>query len=131
MMTDPISDLLTRLRNASAVGKETVEVNVSKIKFSIAKILEKEGFVAGVERYKDGHRDMMRIAMKYDESKEPAINGISRVSKPGLRVYRKNADLRVVRSGFGLTIVSTPNGLMTNSEAKKRHLGGEIICEVY
>lgn len=131
MMTDPISDLLTRLRNASAVKKEVVEVPASKIKYSIAKILETEGFVAGVEQYQEGVRNMMRITLKYSDSREAAITQIRRVSKPGLRIYRKATELRQVRSGYGLSIVSTPNGLMTSLEAKKRRLGGEVICEIF
>lgn len=130
-MTDPISDFLTRLRNASIVKKEIVEVPASKIKYSIAKILETEGYVATVEQYQDGVRSMMRIALKYGDGREPAITQIRRVSKPGLRIYRKADELRRVRSGYGFAIVSTPNGLMTSLEARKRRLGGEVICEVF
>lgn len=130
-MTDPISDLLTRLRNASAVKKQIVEVPASKIKYSIAKILENQGYVSGVEQYQDGVRAMMRITLKYGDHRMPAITDIRRVSKPGLRIYRKAEELRTVRSGYGISIVSTPNGLMTGSEAKKRRLGGEVICEVF
>jgi small subunit ribosomal protein S8 len=131
MLTDPISDLLTRLRNASAVNKALVEVPVSKIKLSIAKILLSEGYLANVEQYQDGGHNMMRITLKYSDSKEPAITQVKRVSKPGLRIYKKFQDLRSVRSGYGLAIVSTSNGLMTSIEAKKRHLGGEVICEIF
>lgn len=131
MMTDPISDLLTRLRNAYMVGKTTVEVPASKIKFSIVKILEVKGYLAGVEEYQDGPRKMLRVTLKYGEADQPAITEIRRVSKPGRRVYRKATELFPVRSGFGMAIISTPNGLMTTDEARKRSLGGEVICELF
>ena len=131
MMTDPISDLLTRLRNASMVKKATVEVPASKIKYSIVKILESEGYVDSVEQYQDGARNMLRVSLKYDDMRQSAITQIRRISKPGLRIYRKANDIRPVRSGYGFSILSTPNGLMTSREAKKRRLGGEVICEIF
>lgn len=130
MMTDPISDMLTRLRNASMVSAATVEMPMSKMKFAIAKLLEREGFVGSVDSFSAGTRPMLRVALKYDEFGRPRMTHIKRISKPGLRVYQKNDELRQVRSGYGVSIVSTPNGLMTNREARKRHLGGEVICEV-
>lgn len=131
MMTDPISDMLTRIRNASMVKKSVVEVPLSKVKYAIAKILEHEGFVSSVEQYQDGARPMMRIGLKYDGSSNPVISSIRRVSKPGRRVYAKSSELPTVRNGFGFALVSTPNGIMTSNEAKKRRLGGEVICEVF
>lgn len=131
MMTDPISDLLTRLRNAYMVNKTTVEVPASKIKLSIVKILEAKGYLAGVEEYQDGARNMLRVTLKYGEANQPAITEIRRVSKPGRRVYRKATELFSVRSGFGMAIISTPNGLMTTDEARQRSLGGEVICELF
>lgn len=130
MMTDPISDMLTRIRNASQVRKANLEMPLSKMKYALAKILEKEGYVKSVETFEDGSRPMMRITLKYD-GKMPAIESVQRVSRPGLRVYAKANELPSVRSGFGVAIISTSNGLMTNKEAQKRSLGGEVICEVY
>ncbi len=131
MMTDPISDMLSRIRNASLVHKASVELPSSKLKLGIAKLLEAEGYIAGVEEREDGSKKLLRFKLKYGEDKTPAITGIKRISKPGQRLYVKADDLKVIRSGFGLAIVSTPNGLMTNTEAHKRRLGGEILCEIY
>lgn len=131
MMTDPISDMLTRIRNAGMARARVVEMPRSNMKFAVAKIMQGEGFLSGVESYEDGNKPMIRLTLKYDESGSSAISSITRVSKPGQRVYVKSTDLGRVRSGMGFTIVSTPNGLMTGREAKKRHLGGELICEVY
>ncbi len=129
MMTDPISDMLTRLRNASAVRKTEVVLPASALKFSIAKILEKEGYVARAERIEQNKRPMLRVTLAY-EGKQPRLRSVKRVSRPGLRVYAKADGLPRVMSGFGLAIISTPNGLMTNKEARARRLGGEVICEV-
>lgn len=129
MLTDPISDMLTRIRNAYSVSKKEVELPLSKMKYGLAKLMETNGYLAKVEQFQDGNKPMMRIELKY-ENKQPAISSIRRISKPGRRVYKKVDDLRPVRSGFGVSIISTPNGLMTNNEAKKRRLGGEVICEI-
>lgn len=131
MMTDPISDMLTRIRNAGMSRAKTAAMPRSIMKFAIAKIMQGEGYLAGVEAYDDGSKPMMRVALKYDETGAPSISSIKRVSKPGQRVYVKSTDIGRVRSGMGFAIVSTPNGLMTSTEARKRHLGGELICEVY
>jgi len=129
MMTDPISDMLTRIRNAQAVSKSKVILPYSKVKFAIAKILEKEGYVTGVERTEQGKFPALRIGLMY-QNNQPKIRTLRRVSKPGLRVYAKNNELPYVQSGFGIAIISTPNGMMTNSEARARSLGGEVICEI-
>ncbi len=131
MMNDPVSDMLTRIRNASMVRAKDVPMPMSKLKFAIAKLLEGEGFVAGVETFTEGARPMLRIKLAYRDGGDPAISTITRLSKPSRRIYVKANDLSRVRSGFGCAIISTPNGLMTNSEARKRRLGGELICEVY
>lgn len=130
MMTDPISDMLTRIRNASMVRKQTVDVPMSKVKFALAKVLEKEGYLAGVEKTDGLKHPVLRLKLKY-EGRNSNIESIQRVSKPGRRVYVKTEDLPYVRSGHGIAIISTPNGLMTNNEARKRRLGGEIICEIF
>ncbi len=130
MMTDPISDMLTRLRNAATVRAKQVDMPNSKMKFAIAKILQSEGYLAKVENVAQGVRSTLRVELAYDEQ-GPKIQAVKRVSKPGLRVYVKADELKRVRSGLGMSIVSTPNGLMTSQEARKRRLGGELICEVY
>lgn len=131
MMTDPISDMLTRIRNAGAARVRTVEMPRSNMKYAVAKIMQAEGFLANVESYEDGNKPMMRVTLKTDETGHSVITSIKRVSKPGQRVYVKSDELKRVPSGMGVSIVSTPNGLMTASDAKKRHLGGELICEVF
>lgn len=130
-MNDPVSDMLTRIRNASMVRAKDVSMPMSKLKFAIAKLLQSEGFVAGVETFNEGARAMMRVKLAYREDGDPAISAITRLSKPSRRMYIKADQLSNVRSGFGCAIISTPNGLMTNREARKRRLGGELICEVY
>jgi small subunit ribosomal protein S8 len=130
MLTDPISDMLTRIRNASMVRKQFVDVPRSKIKFAIAKILQKEQCVSGVEEVQVEGRDFLRLKLRYSDGAS-YISSLRRISKPGRRVYAKADRLPHVRSGFGFAIVSTPNGLMTNREARKRRLGGEVLCEIY
>ncbi len=130
MITDPISDMLTRIRNAQAVNKTELALPYSKIKFSIAKILEKEGFVQKAEQTNDQKFPNIRIELKYIEKNRPAIETITRISKPGRRVYAKASELPRVLSDIGIAIISTPNGVMTNKEARSRKLGGEVICEV-
>lgn len=129
MITDPISDMLARIRNAQAVKKTELTLPYSKVKFHIAKILQKEGYVGVVEQLKEGTFAQLRIELKY-ENRQPRIQMIKRVSKPGLRVYRKSDELPRVLSDIGIAIISTPNGLMTNKEARTRRLGGEVICEI-
>ena len=130
MMTDPIADMLTRIRNAQAVKHKTVDIPYSKIKYAIAKILEEEGFIEKAETKFKKPRKVIRITLKYQNG-EPAISGLKRVSKPGRRVYLSAKELKVPKSGYGIGIVSTSQGLMTTLEAKKRRLGGELICEVW
>lgn len=129
MLTDPISDILTRIRNAQAGRKSEVLAPFSKLKFSLAKILEQEGFVGRVEETREANRPMIRVVLKY-EHRQPAIRLIKRVSKPGRRVYMKAGELPHVLSGLGLAVVSTSNGLMTSKEARARRLGGEVLCEI-
>ena len=130
MITDPISDMLTRIRNASQVRKDETRVPFSKLKFEIAKILSKEGFVGAIERSTGTGFGEIRIALKYD-GKEPVIRSITRISKPGRRAYSKYDTLPRVLSDNGIAIVSTSQGLMTNKEARRRKLGGEVLCEVF
>lgn len=132
MMTDPISDMLTRVRNAAMARAHVVEMPMSKMKFAIAKILESRGYLAQVETVtgKVSSREVLRLTLSYVDGM-PVVSDLKRISKPGRRVYMKADDIRPVRSGYGLSIVSTPNGLMAGDDARKRRLGGELICEVY
>jgi small subunit ribosomal protein S8 len=129
MFTDPIADMLTRIRNGLAARKEEVRAPFSNIKFAIAKILESEKYIQTVEKTKNQHEEIL-IKLRYEDG-GPAIRNIKRVSKPGCRVYARNKEMPRVLSGHGIFIVSTPEGIMTDREAKKKHLGGEIICEVF
>lgn len=129
MMTDPISDMLTRIRNAQAVKKTEVTLPYSNLKYAIAKILEKEGYVQRASQVTESKFSMIRVELAY-ENNQPKIHQVKRVSRPGARVYAKSTELPSVLSDIGIAIVSTPNGLMTNKEARSRHLGGEVICEV-
>lgn len=130
MHTDPIADFLTRVRNAQTARHETLELPSSKLKFTVAKILEREGYLAAVAERTEGAKKVLTVVLKY-HGKQPAIRAIDRISKPGLRVYRKADELPRVLSDIGLAIVSTSAGVMTNKEARRRKLGGEIICQVY
>jgi len=136
-MTDPIADMLTRIRNALAVGKKEVVFPFSKIKFEIGKILENEGFIKKIEKIpanlnqKEGKFEQLKVDLKYLDNKDPAIRNLKRVSKPGQRIYVKKDQLPKVLGGLGIAIISTSKGLMTDKEARKRKLGGEIICEIW
>ena len=130
MHTDPISDFLTRIRNAQLVRHETLSTPSSRMKFTIAKILEREGYIGEVREQAHGVKKVMTLNLKY-ENKEPVIRSIKRISKPGRRVYRGADSLPRVLSDNGLAIVSTSQGVMTNKDTRKRKLGGEIVCEIY
>ncbi len=130
MHTDPISDFITRIRNGQAARMEMVESPSSKMKYALAKILEREGYVGAVSERADGVKKQLSITLKY-EGKQPVIRSIQRVSTPGLRVYRGSSELPRVLSDIGIAIVSTSSGVMTNKEARKRKLGGEVLCEIY
>ncbi len=127
---DPIADMLTSIRNSQAVLKETVKIPFSKVKFEIAKILEKNGFIKKVENKGRGIKRLLEIKLKYDD-KKPVISGIKRISKPGQRIYIGAKEIRPIRSGYGISIISTSEGLMTNKEARKKNIGGEVICQVW
>jgi len=128
-MMDPIADMLTRIRNAAMAKKKEVLVPYSKIKFEIAKILQKEKFLDSVEVVEEGPK-MLKLELKYIDSKI-AITSIKRISTVGRRMYIKNADIKPVLSGFGIMVLSTSRGIMTGRNAKREKIGGEIICEVY
>ena len=129
MFTDPISDMLTRIRNALSAKKENLVVPFSKFKLSLANLLLAEGFIAGVNELEGTHK-MLQINLKY-ASGEPVISGIKRVSKPGQRIYLAKDALPRTNSGLGLTVVSTSKGLMSDRKARKEKVGGEVICQVW
>jgi small subunit ribosomal protein S8 len=131
MVTDPIGDMLTRIRNAVAVGHERVAMPASKLKVNIAQIFVDEGFIDRYEVSENGHRNQLELVLRYAERRRPVIEGLKRVSRPGHRVYRGAGELPRVQGGLGVAVVSTSQGLMPDREARKRRLGGEIICEVW
>lgn len=127
---DPIANMLSIIRNALAVSHKTVTLPFSQLKYEIAKILEKEGFVEKVEKKGRKPGKTLEITLKYN-NKTPAISGLKKISRQSQRIYTKAKKLKPIKSGYGIAIVSTSQGLMTNKEAKKRKLGGEIICEIW
>ncbi len=129
MYTDSISDFLTRIRNAQAAEHDTVIVPSSRMKLALARILESEGYVGVVREEADGPKKTLHVDLKYD-GKTPSIRSLTRVSKPGRRVYRGSTELPVVLSDQGIAIISTSVGVMTNKEARRRKLGGEVLCEI-
>ena len=129
-MTDPLADLLTRIRNASAVGHETVSVPASNTKLRIANLLLEEGFIRNFKVVQDSRQDAICIYLKYTETR-PVITQIERVSKPGRRMYVKAKNLPRVRSGLGIAILSTSRGVMTDGQARALHIGGEYLCSVW
>ena len=130
-ITDPIADMLTRIRNANSAKHQTVDVPVSKMKTAIAEILKEEGYIKGYEIVDDGKQGMIHITLKYGANKEKVISGIERVSKPGLRVYAGAAELPRVLKGLGIAIVSTSHGIMTDKKARAAHIGGEVLAFVW
>lgn len=131
VVTDPIADFLTRIRNANTVYMEKVEVPASKTKMALATILKEEGFVKGVEYIEDGKQGIIRLYLKYGSNKEKVITGLKRISRPGLRVYAKKDELPKVLGGLGIAVVSTSCGLMTDKNARKQGLGGEVLCYIW
>ena len=130
-MTDPIADMLTRIRNALTVHKDTVEVPSSKMKAAIAQIMLEEGYLKGVELVEDGFNGKLVLTLKYTDDNRSVINGLKRVSKPGLRTYSGAENMPKVLGGFGIAIVSTNQGIMTDKKAKLKNVGGEVLCYVY
>jgi small subunit ribosomal protein S8 len=131
MMTDPIADMFTRIRNANSRYKEKVDVPASKLKEEILRVFQQEGFVSSYKKIEDYKQGILRIYLKYSAHKEKVITGMKRMSKPGLRVYRPCDKLPRVYRGLGEVIISTSRGVMTGKEARKQHLGGEVICAVW
>jgi small subunit ribosomal protein S8 len=130
-VSDPIADMLTRIRNASRARHADVVVPASRTKRQIARILIEEGFIADVREEQDGPRQMLRVTLKYVDGKAPVVSGLKRISKPGLRVYARKTEIPRVLGGLGLVIVSTSQGIMTGAQAHKAQLGGEVLAYVW
>ena len=130
-ITDTIADMLTRIRNANSAKHETVDIPASNVKKAIAKILLDEGYVSDVQIIEDGKQGMIHITLKYGKNKSQVITGLRRVSKPGLRIYSNVEDMPKVMKGLGVAIVSTSKGIMTDKEARKANLGGEVLAFVW
>ena len=131
MVTDPIADMLTRIRNAKAMRYKEVEVPASKIKLEIARILKEEGYIVDYKTKESDSQSIIVLTLKYGEKKESVITGLKRISKPGLRVYAKTNEIPKVLNGLGIAIVSTSKGLMTDKEARKEQLGGEVLAYIW
>lgn len=131
VMTDPIADLLTRIRNANMVRHEKLEVPASKIKREIAEILKREGFIRDVEYVEDSKQGIIRLFLKYGQNNERVITGIKRISKPGLRVYAKSNEVPRVLNGLGIAIISTSQGVLSDKEARAKQAGGEVLAYVW
>ena len=130
-MTDPIADMLTRVRNANMVKHETVDVPASNMKKEIARILLEEGFIRGYDVIEDGKQGIIRIQLKYGQMSERVITGLKRISKPGMRVYAAKDEVPKVLNGLGISIISTSKGILTDKHARKDGVGGEVICYVW
>lgn len=130
-MTDPIADMLTRIRNANTVGHETVDIPASKIKKSIAEILLEEGYIKGFEEIDDNKQGIIKIDMKYGANKERVISGIKKISKPGLKVYAKANQVPRVLGGLGVAIISSSKGVVSDKKARELGVGGEVICYIW
>ena len=131
VMTDPIADMLTRIRNANSVYHDKVEIPSSKIKEAVARILKEEGFVKDFEVVQDNKQGILKVVLKYGPNREKVITGIKRISKPGLRVYAKKDELPRVLGGLGIAVISTSKGIMSDKQARKEGLGGEVLAYVW
>lgn len=130
-MSDPIADMLTRIRNGIMASFDTVDIPGSKVKVNIAKILKSEGFIRNYKIIADGRQGIIRVSLRYDERGESVIGGLKRVSKPSGRVYAKSDEIPLVLDGYGINIVSTSKGVLTDREARKMGVGGEVLCSVW
>ena len=130
-MSDPLADMLTRIRNASMANYPSVDIPLSKVKKGVATILKQEGYINDFAIIDEGHQGVLRVDLKYDQDNKAVITGINRVSKPGRRMYTRSDSIPKVMSGLGVAILSTSSGVMTDIEARKRGVGGEILCKVW
>ena len=131
VMTDPIADFLTRIRNANTVYMEKVEIPASKTKLNLANILKEEDYIKDVEYIEDGKQGFLRLYLKYGANREKVITGLKRISRPGLRVYAQKDELPKVLGGLGIAVISTSKGLMTDKDARKAGIGGEVMCYIW
>lgn len=131
VMTDPVADFLTRIRNANTVHHDKIEAPASNLKKSIALVLKEEGFVRDFEYIEDGKQGILRVYLKYGPEKERVITGVKRISKPGLRVYARKDSIPKVLGGLGIAIISTPKGIITDKQARRLGVGGEVLCYVW
>lgn len=130
-MSDPLADMLTRIRNAAMVGHESVEIPNSKVKHGLATILKQEGYIDDYQIVEDERQGMIKVRLRYDDHNERAITGIKRRSRPGRRIYVKHDRIPKVMSGLGVAVLSTSNGIMTDRQARERKVGGELLCEIW
>ncbi len=130
-VTDPVADMLTRIRNAAMVSHETVSIPSSKLKLELARVLKEEGYISDYQEVADGKFKSIVITLKYDINRKSVITKLIRVSKPGLRTYSKSKNLQKVLGGLGIAVVSTSKGLMTDRKARKENVGGEVLCYIY
>ena len=131
VVTDTIADMLTRIRNANQMRYQEVSVPASNLKVSLAKILKEEGFIEDYKVVEDNVQGTIEITLKYGKNKERVITGLKRISKPGLRVYAKSTEIPKVLNGLGIAVISTSHGVMTDKEARKENLGGEVLCYIW
>ncbi|HHV44250.1 MAG TPA: 30S ribosomal protein S8 [Firmicutes bacterium] len=130
-LTDPIADMLTRIRNANSAYHDKVDIPASKIKIEIARILKEEGYIRDYKVYKDDKQGVIRVFLRYGQNKERVMRGLKRISKPGLRVYAKKDEIPRVLGGLGIAVLSTSQGVMTDKAARKRGVGGEVLCYIW
>lgn len=130
-VTDPVADMLTIIRNASFAKKDVAEVRASRLSEEMLRILKRENFISNYKLIKDTKQGLLRVYLKYADDGAPAILGIKRISKPGLRIYKKSDEIPKVYGGLGLAVISTSKGLMTDEEAREKRIGGEVICHVW
>ncbi|NMP22006.1 30S ribosomal protein S8 [Sulfobacillus harzensis] len=131
VVTDPIADMLTRIRNANVVYREVVDIPASRMKRAIAQILKQEGYIRDYELVEDGKQGILRLHLKYGSNRERVITGLKRISRPGLRVYAGHDELPRVLGGLGIAVLSTSRGVMTEKQAREEHIGGEVLCYVW
>lgn len=129
-VTDPISDLLTRIRNAAKAKHKRLDIPCSTIKMEISRILKEQGYIADYEKIEDNKQGILRVTLRYNDGKPP-FDSITRISRPGIRRYSSSVDVPRVRNGLGIAILSTPKGILTDKEARKQNVGGEVLCTIY
>ena len=130
-LTDPIADMLTRIRNAGHARFDKVDIPASRMKISLARIMKDEGFIKNYKVIKDNRQGVLRVYLKYSENQQPLIQGLRRISRPGRRVYAGHAELPEVQGGLGVAVVSTSQGVVTDRQARKLQVGGEVLCEIW